>query len=48
LWELHNAIEQPDPEAERAGEQAQILAFKSAQAESAKADQDQVKRRRAA
>jgi glycosyltransferase involved in cell wall biosynthesis len=46
LWELHNAIEQPDPEAERAGEQAQILAFKTAQAESEKADQ--AKRRRAA
>jgi glycosyltransferase involved in cell wall biosynthesis len=46
LWELHNAVEQPDPEAERAGEQAQILAFNTAQAESEKADQ--VKRRRAA
>lgn len=38
LWELHNAIEQPDPEAERGAEteQEQILTFESMKTEAAK------------
>ncbi len=48
LWEIHNAMQQPDPEAERAGEieQEPILAFNSAQPEAA--GSEPVKRRRAA
>lgn len=48
LWEIHNAMQQPDPEAERAGEieQEPILAFNSAQSEAA--GSEPVKRRRAA
>jgi glycosyltransferase involved in cell wall biosynthesis len=47
LWELHHAIQQPDPEAEIAGEteQEQILAFPPAQSD---ADLEQERRRRAA
>ena len=47
LWELHHAIQQPDPEAEIAGEteQEQILAFPPAQSD---ADVEQERRRRAA
>jgi hypothetical protein len=47
LWELHNAIQQPDPEAEVAGdtEQEQILAFPPVQSD---ADVEQERRRRAA
>ncbi len=48
LWELHHAMQQPDPEAERAGdtEQEQILAFETARGDSAKVEQE--RRRRAA
>ncbi len=48
LWELHHAMQQPDPEAERAGEteQEQILAFETARDDSAKVEQE--RRRRAA
>jgi glycosyltransferase involved in cell wall biosynthesis len=48
LWELHNAIQQPDPEAERAEEMGreQILAFNSASADAAK--EQPAQRRRAA
>jgi glycosyltransferase involved in cell wall biosynthesis len=47
LWELHNAIPQPDPEAELGGEaeQEQILAFKTAEGDEAASEQE---RRRAA
>jgi glycosyltransferase involved in cell wall biosynthesis len=47
LWEIHNAIPQPDPEAERSGQtgQKQILAFESVQAGAAKVEKA---RRRAA
>jgi hypothetical protein len=48
LWELHYAMEQPDPEAERAGETqaTPILAFESAKADAAKSEK--TKQRRAA
>lgn len=40
LWELHHALPQPDPEAERAAETEReaILAFETAQAESSQAE----------
>jgi hypothetical protein len=46
LWELHNAMQQPDPEAERAEEMGreQILAFNAASADAAKEQQAPLRR----
>jgi glycosyltransferase involved in cell wall biosynthesis len=50
LWELHNAIQQPDPEAERATkfQEQPILAFSGATEQAETRDTDEKRRRRAA